>query len=146
MDQNQIESLDAHSFANKKWPHLEEITLKSNRLTHINAAIFANSQAQNWLKLTSLDLSHNDIAFVDANAFQHLINLTELNLSHNRMGLLQATLCQGLSKLKKILNTFLKAQISIFYFFELSGIKKNIFTCFKSIFCFDFFIFLIKKS
>jgi hypothetical protein len=35
---------------------------------------------------------------------------------------------------KKILNTFLKAQISIFYFFELAGIKINIFTCFKSIF------------
>ena len=102
MDQNQIESLDAHSFANKKWPHLEEITLKSNRLTHINAATFANSLAQNWLKLTTLDLSRNDIAFVDANAFQHLINLTELNLSHNRMGLLQATLCHGLSKLKKL--------------------------------------------
>jgi hypothetical protein len=104
MDQNQIESLDAHSFANKKWLHLEELTLKSNKLTHINAAIFANSSslAPNWLKLNMLDLSHNDIAFVDANSFQHLINLTELNLSHNRMGLLQATLCHGMSKLKKL--------------------------------------------
>jgi len=36
--------------------------------------------------------------------------------------------------LKKILNTFLKAHISVFYFFEVAGIKKILFTCFKAIF------------
>ena len=98
MEQNQIESLDSRSFANKKLSHLEEIWLNSNKLTHVNEASFGGV----WPKLTILDLSGNEIAFVDANAFQHLANLIELNLSHNRLCVLQATLCHGLSKLKKL--------------------------------------------
>jgi len=36
----------------------------------------------------------------------------------------------------KIINTFLKAHISIFYFFEVAGIKKILFTGLKSIFAY----------
>ncbi|CAL4083522.1 unnamed protein product [Meganyctiphanes norvegica] len=102
LDNNQIQQVDNHAFANSKetltllsiknneityfhWdqlsdiPHLYQLLLQGNKLSFIPSDIFPQTD------LAYLDLSRNQIIYIGPNAFSNLRKLSKLNLSYNQL-------------------------------------------------------------